>query len=189
MARRPGRGADRVAIPLPGRREHVDPERHQSEGVDTGFAAARVTALKIEVLPHETSLDRGRRLLRSVIAAGEGVPGVARVRSRNRIPCPADRPIRLHVEHATASRTWLTNVDTRTVSQIFRDDGHRARRWPGFTEHDDADAPLWQSWMSDWPAPMWPGETAIGRAFASRRGAGGGWIHVIGIVGTCAPLG
>jgi putative ABC transport system permease protein len=153
-------------------------------GVDTGFAAARVTTLKFEVLRTRHPSDREvADYYARLIDAVKAVPGVASVGLVNRIPLSGGQTNPIHVEHATATPDELTNVDTRTVSpDYFETMGIALVAGRGFTEHDDTDAPLVAIVDERLARAMWPGETAIGKSLREPPWSGRRWIHVIGVV-------
>ena len=152
--------------------------------VDTGFQAPRVTTLKFEVLRsrHPSDGDVADYYARLVDAV-KSVPGVASVGLVNRIPLSGGQTNPVHVEHATARPDELTNVDTRTVSpDYFKTMGIALVAGRGFTEHDNANAPLVVVVDDRLASAMWPGESAVGKNLREPPWAGSRWLRVIGVV-------
>jgi len=152
--------------------------------VDVGFRPERVTTFKFEVSRSKHSSDRQvadyyARLTEAVRA----VPGVATASLVNRIPLSGGQTNSVHFENATGATGELTNVDTRTVTpDYFATLGIRLIAGRGFTEHDDADAPVVAVVDERVARTIWPGETALGKRFRGPPWQGGGWVTVIGVV-------
>jgi predicted permease len=152
--------------------------------VDAGFRPARVTTLKFEVSRSKHPSDHEvADYYTQLVDAVRAIPGVASVGLVNRIPLSGGQTNPVHVEHATATPDELTNVDTRTVSaDYFRTMGIELVAGRGFTEHDDADAPLVVIVDERLARAMWPGETAIGKSLREPPWQGRRSLRVIGVV-------
>ena len=152
--------------------------------VDAGFRPARITTLKFEVSRSTHASDREvadyyGRLLDAVRV----IPGVASVALVNRIPLSGGQTNPVHIDHATARPTELTNVDTRTITpDYFRTMGIELVAGRGFTEQDDADAPPVAIVDERLAAAIWPGESAIGKRFREPPWRGLRWYRVVGVV-------
>lgn len=152
--------------------------------VDTGFRAPRVTTLKFEVLRARHPSDRDvADYYARLIDAVKAVPGVADVGLVNRIPLSGGQTNPVHVDHATAAPDELTNVDTRTVSpDYFQTMGIALVAGRGFTEQDDANAPLVAVVDERLARAMWPGETAVGKTLREPPWNGSRELRVVGVV-------
>ncbi|HEY2378195.1 MAG TPA: ABC transporter permease [Gemmatimonadaceae bacterium] len=152
--------------------------------VDPGFRPARITTLKFEVSRNEHPSDRDvADYYARLVDAVHAIPGVASVGLVNRIPLSGGQTNPVHIDHPTARPDELTNVDSRTVSpDYFETMGIALVAGRGFTEHDDADAPLVAIVDERLAREMWPGESAIGRRFREPPWAGRRWFSIVGVV-------
>jgi hypothetical protein len=141
--------------------------------VDPGFAPEHVITFPFEVLrsKHPTDgqvADYYARLVDAVAA----VPGVANVGLANRIPLAGGQTNPVRFEGATVAPDELVNVDTRTVTpDYFAAMGIPVLEGRGFDDRDDADAPLVVMVDDRIALTMWPGESPLASASASRLGA------------------
>ena len=152
--------------------------------VDKGFEAPRVTTVKFEVLRarHASDHDVADYYAR-LIDAVKSVSGVASVGLVNRIPLSGGQTNPVHIEHPTARPEELTNVDTRTVSSdYFKTMGIALVAGRGFTDQDDANAPLVVVVDDRLASAMWPGESAVGKSLREPPWAGSRWLRVVGVV-------
>jgi len=152
--------------------------------VDPGFRPARVTTFKFEVSRAKHPSDREvADYYERLVDAVRTIPGVTNVGLVNRIPLSGGQTNPVHIDHPTARPNELTNVDTRTVTpDYFKTMGIPLRAGRGFTEQDDANAPLVAVIDERLAAAIWPGESPIGKRLREPPWRGERWFRVIGIV-------
>jgi predicted permease len=153
--------------------------------VQLGISPERVTTLAFEVSrsthPSEREVaDYYGRLVQAVRA----VPGVAAASLVNRIPLVGGQTNSLHFENPTGTTERLTNVETRTVTpDYFATLGIELLAGRGFTEHDDANAPMVAIVDERVAQAIWPGESPIGKRFRGPLWRDDTtWVNVIGVV-------
>lgn len=150
--------------------------------VSLGFRPERVATLSLEVLRSKHASDQAvANYYARLIDAVRAVPGVVNASLVNRIPLGDGQTNSVHFEGATRPTDELSNVDSRTVTpDYFATLGIRLIAGRGFTEHDDATAPVVGIVDERVARTIWPGETAVGKRF---RGPDGRWATVVGVVG------
>jgi predicted permease len=148
--------------------------------VDAGFRPERVTTLSFEVSRNRHPSDREvADYYARLIDAVRAVPGVANASLVNRIPLSGGQTNPVHFDNATGATEELSNIDSRTVTpDYFATLGIKLIAGRGFTERDDATAPVVGIVDDRVARTVWPGESAVGQRF---RGPDGREVNVIGV--------
>lgn len=156
--------------------------------VDVGFKPERVATLSFEVSRAKHPTDKEvADYYGHLIDAARAVPGVAIASLVNRIPLSGGQTNAIHFFDATGTKEELTNVDTRTVSpDYFATLGIDLIAGRGFTDHDDAGAPVVAIVDDRVARTIWPGETPLGKRVRSPDGRE---ASVVGVVAHIRTIG